>query len=88
MQAGYCLSKTDTGLYFNSPCEFSQPGGMEAGFRQSGESLVFLVLFQQGKSTFQAKHNIVLLLLACVEGDFDTTSAPLQIRNQFPVQSL
>jgi hypothetical protein len=36
---------------------------MKAGFRQSGESLVFLVLFQQGKSTFQAKHNNVLFTL-------------------------
>jgi hypothetical protein len=68
-QAGYCLSKTETGPPFISPCEFSQPGEMKAGFRQSGESLVFLVLFQQGKSTCQAK----LLHQACVEGDFDTT---------------
>ncbi|MFZ2898093.1 MAG: hypothetical protein WA004_05695 [Saprospiraceae bacterium] len=60
MQAGYCLSKTDAGPPLKSPCEFSQPGEMEAGFRQSGESLVFLVLFQQGKSTFQANQNNVL----------------------------
>ncbi|MFZ2898426.1 MAG: hypothetical protein WA004_07390, partial [Saprospiraceae bacterium] len=77
----------DKVLAFNSPCEFSQPGGMQAGFRQSGDSLVFLVLFQQGKSTFQAKHNIVLLFPTCVEGDFDTTKESLQIRNKFPEQS-
>jgi hypothetical protein len=52
MQAGYCLSKTNSVLPFNSPCEFSQPGEMKDGFRQSGDSLVFLVLFQQGKSTW------------------------------------
>jgi hypothetical protein len=45
MQAGYCLSKTETELPFNSPCEFSQPGEMKAGFRQSGESLEFFGSF-------------------------------------------
>jgi hypothetical protein len=53
---------------------------MKAGFRQSGESLVFLVLFQQGKSTYKAMHSIVLLPPACAEEDFGTTSinAPKQ----------
>jgi hypothetical protein len=45
MQAGYCLSKTDSLLPRSSQCEFSQPGEMKAGFRQSGESLEFFGSF-------------------------------------------
>jgi hypothetical protein len=45
MQAGYCLSKMEKELTFDNPCEFSQPGEMKAGFRQSGESLEFFGSF-------------------------------------------